>query len=70
MGNAKKFFAMHNKDRVFKVNYGLDFKEPSGYDDFYMKWTDYDDLYLYSKVVHNQVNYDLKCGDWIAIVEI
>ena len=72
MGNAKKFFAMHNKDRVFKVNYGFDFNEPGGYDDFYMRWTDYDDLYLYSKVVHNQINYEINtmCGNWIVFVEI
>ena len=70
VGNAKNFFAMHSKDRVFKVYYGFDFQEPGGYDVFYIRLKDYDDLYLYSKVVHNQVNYDLMCGDWIAIVEI
>ena len=30
----------------------------------------YDDLNLYSKYVHNNIDYDIKTGNWIVIVEI
>jgi len=68
-GNLKKYFAMNSEDRVFKEYYGFEFKEPGGYDAD-ISWIDYDDLYLYSKIVHSHINYDLMCGDWIVIVEI
>ena len=68
-GNLKKYFAMNSEDHVFKEYYGFAFKEPGGYDAD-ISWIDYDDLYLYSKIVHSHINYDLMCGDWIVIVEI
>ena len=60
---------MNSEDRVFKEYYGFAFKESGGYDAD-ISWIDYDDLYLYSKIVHSHINYDLMCGDWIVIVEI
>ena len=68
-GSRKKFFAVNSEDRVFKEYYGFAFKEPGGYDAD-ISWIDYDDLNLYSKNVHNNINYDIETGDWIVIVEI
>ena len=59
-------FAMHSENRCFKEHYG--FEEGGGYDAD-LSWIDYDDLHLYSKEVHDHINYDIKC-DFIAIVEI
>jgi len=68
-GSRKKFFAVNSEDRVFKEYYGFAFKEPGGYDAD-ISWIDYDDLNLYSKNVHNNIDYDIETGDWIVIVEI
>ena len=66
LGSTKNYFAIYSKDRVFKEFYG--FQEGGGYDAD-LSWIDYDDLHLYSKEVHDHINYDIKC-DFIAIVEI
>ena len=68
-GNTKKFFARNSEDRVFKEYYGFEFKKPNGYDAD-ISWIYYDDLNLYSKNVHNHIDYDIKTGNWIVIVEI
>ena len=65
LGSTKNYFAMYSEDRVFKEFYG--FQEGGGYDAD-LSWIDYDDLYLYSKMVHNNIN----CwGDnFVVIAEI
>ena len=65
-GSSKNFFAMHSENRCFKEHYG--FEEGGGYVAD-LSWIDYDDLHLYSKEVHDHINYDIKC-DFIVIVEI
>ena len=65
LGSTKNYFAMYSEDRVFKEFYG--FQEGGGYDAD-LSWIDYDDLYLYSRMVHNNIN----CwGDnFVVIAEI
>ena len=66
-GSPKNFFALHSENCVFKEYFG--FEEGGGYDAD-LSWIDYEDLHLYSKEVHNHINYDIKCGDCIVNVEI
>jgi len=66
-GSLKNFFALHSENCVFKEYFG--FEEGGGYDAD-LSWIDYEDLHLYSKEVHNHINYDIKCGYCIVNVEI
>ena len=66
-GSTKNFFAMYSENCVFKEYFG--FEEGGGYEAD-LSWIDYNNLHLYSKEVHNHINFDIKCGDCIVIVEI
>ena len=48
--------------RRFKI---FEFKEPGWDEGDIISWIDYNDsLNLYSKNVHNHINYDIKAEDW------
>ena len=66
-GNSPNFIALHSDDHVFKFIYG--FAEGGEFEED-LCWSDYDDLYLYSKREHNGIKYDLACGNSIVIMEI